>query len=130
MGQAARCALTLETLCPTLMEPNGSPESGHLAEPGIGMLVQKVTQRRDKLPSMRNIMVSNSHADVIDHHVSDLFGTVLGLEQGEAEHGGDGIRDVLVLGNSVDLFRREVREPDQVYKRDHGCLRRCDLSEE
>src|SRR4051812_4166032 len=93
------------------------------------MRVQEVTQRRDELPSMRNIVAPNRHADVVDQYVSDLFGAVLSPEQGKAKHGGDGIRNMLVLGDGVNLFRCEVREPDHVFKRDHGCLHLSGLTE-
>ena len=48
--------------------------SGGLADPGIGMRVQEVTQRRDELPSMRNIVAPNRHADVVDQHARICLG--------------------------------------------------------
>ena len=53
--------------------------SGDLAEPRSGMLVQEAPQSRNELSRMRHVVVPNRYANVVQQHVSDLFGTVLGL---------------------------------------------------
>ena len=91
------------------------PVSPGAAERGTGMLVKEVTQSRDQLPSMRNIVLPNCRAEIIHQHVSDLFGSVLALEQATAQHNSDGLGNVLVLGNGLHLFRRELTEADQIF---------------
>ena len=86
------------------------------------MLVQEVPQRRDEMPGLRNIMPPNSHSDLVHQDVSDLLGSVHGLEQRCAEHNRKRISDVLVLGNGVDLIRREIAEADQIDERDYASL--------
>ncbi len=96
--------------------------SRSMAERGIRVLVQEVPQRRDKLPSMRNIVLPNGHADLIHQHVPDLFAPALALEQVIAKHSSRGLGDMLVLGHNLDLLRREITEADQVFKGDHRRL--------
>ena len=82
--------------------------SRSVAERGIRVLVQEVPQHRDKLPSMRNIVLPNGRADIVHQHVSDLFASVLALEQAVAKHGSDALGDMLVLGYGLNFIRREV----------------------
>ena len=65
--------------------------SRSIAERGIRVLVQEVPQRRDKLPSMRNIVLPNGRANLIHHHVADLFAPALALEQEIAKHSSRGL---------------------------------------
>ena len=79
--------------------------SRSLAERGIRVLVQEVPQRRDKLPSMRNIVLPNGCANLIDQHVPDLFAPALALEQVIAKHSSCGWGNMLVRGHNLDLVR-------------------------
>jgi hypothetical protein len=83
-----------------------------VVERGIRVLVQEVPQRRDKLLSMRNIVLPNSRANLVHQHVSDLFAPVLALEQVIAKYSSCGLGDMLVLGHNLDLVRREIAEGD------------------
>ena len=85
--------------------------------------MQEVPQRRDEMPGMRNIVPPNCRADVIDEHVSDVFGSVLAAEHRSAKHSRNRISDMLVLGNGMNLVRREVAKVDQVFKTNHRSLR-------
>ena len=84
--------------------------------------MQEVPQRRDEMPGMRNIVPPNCRADVIEEHVSDVFGAVLAAEHGSAEHSRNCISNMLVLGNGVNLVRREVAKADQVFETNHRSL--------
>jgi hypothetical protein len=95
-----------------------------MAERGIRVFVQEVPQCRDKLPSMRNVMLPNGRADLIHQHVPDLFAPALALEQAIAKHSSRGLGDMLVRGHNLDFLRREIAEADQVFKGDHGHLLR------
>ena len=86
--------------------------SRSIAERGIRVLVQEVPQRRDKLPSMRNIVLPNGRADRIHQHVPDLLASALALEQAIAKHSSHDRRDMLVLGNGLDLIRCEIAEAE------------------
>jgi len=86
--------------------------SPNVAERGIWMLMQKVPQRRDKLPSIRNIVLPNGRPYLIHQHVTDLFASTLALEQVIAKHSSRGLGDMLVLGHNLDLGRREIAEAD------------------
>ena len=83
-----------------------------LAEGGTRVLVQEVPQRRDKLPSMRHIVLPNGRANLIHQHVPDLFAPGLTLEQVIAKHSSRGLVDMLVLGNDFNFVRREIAEAD------------------
>src|SRR3954449_2843741 len=78
-------------------------DSPSVAEGGIRVLVQEVPQRRDELPSMRNIVLPNGRAEIVHQHVPDLFASTLALEQAIAKHSSHDRRDMLVLGNGLDL---------------------------
>ena len=84
-----------------------------MAQRGIRVLVKEVPQRRDEVPGMRNIVPANRCTDVIDEHVPDVVRSVLAVEQRSAEHHRDSIGNMLVLGNGVDLVRREITKADQ-----------------
>jgi hypothetical protein len=105
------------------LQREGERRSGYLAEPGFGMLVQEVTQRRNQLPSMWNIVAPNRRADVVHQHVFDLCSSVHALKQAAAQHGGDTIRDMLMLGNGLNLVRCEC--PTEKFTLDSNILRAC-----
>ena len=65
--------------------------------------MQEVTQRRNQLPRMRNIVAPNRRTDVVHQHVFDLCSSVRALKQAAAQHGGDSIRDMFMLGNGLNL---------------------------
>src|SRR4051794_31913194 len=96
--------------------------SSSVVQRDIWVRVQEVPQRRDDLPSMRNIVPSNSRAEIVHQHVPDLLASTIALEQTTTKHNRNHFGNVLVLGNGLNLIRREVTEADQVFKRDHGCL--------
>src|SRR3954469_15444703 len=75
------------------------------------------------MPGMRNIVPANRCADVVNEHVSDVFRSVLAVEQRSAEHNRYSIGNMLVLGNGVNLVRREIAKADQVFETDHRSLR-------
>ena len=84
------------------------------------MLVQELPQRRDEMPSMRNIVPANRRANVIYEDVPNFLRSVLGLKQGRSKSRRKRIRKVLVLRNCVHLVGRQVTETDQVFETDHG----------
>jgi hypothetical protein len=94
-----------------------------VAQRGIRVLVKEVPQRRDEVPGMRNIVPANRCTDVIDEHVPDVVRSVLAVEQRSAEHHRYSIGNMLVLGNGVNLVRREIAKADQVFETDHRSLR-------
>jgi len=94
-----------------------------MAQRGIRVLVKEVPQRRDEVAGMRNIVPANRCRDVIDEHVSDVFRSVLAVEQRSAEHNRYSIGYMLVLGNGVNLVGREIAKADQVFETDHRSLR-------
>jgi hypothetical protein len=87
-----------------------------LAEGGTRVLVQEVPQRRNEVPSTRNIALPNGCTHVVHQHVPDLLASALTLEQVTAEHNRRGLGNVLVLGNGLDLVWREIAEADQICK--------------
>ena len=94
-----------------------------MAECGIRVLAQEVPQRRDKLPSMSNIVLPNGCANLSDQHVPDLFAPALALEQVMAKHSSCRWGNTLVRGHNLDLVKGEIAEADYVFKRDHRRLR-------
>ncbi len=74
------------------------------------------------MPGLRNIVPPNRYADLVYQHVPDLFRSVHGLKQRCPEYNGNCIRDVLVLGNGVDLIRCEIAKADEIFERDHSFL--------
>jgi hypothetical protein len=84
--------------------------SGSIGERRIRVLVQEVSQRRDKLPRMRNIVLPNGRPKLIYQHVPDLFAAALALEQVIAKYSSRSLGDMLVLSHSLDLIRREIAE--------------------
>jgi hypothetical protein len=84
------------------------------------MLLQELPQRRDEMPSMRNIVPANRRANVIFEDAPKPLGSVLGLKQGRAKSRRERVRDVLVLGDCVNLVSRQVTQTDQVVETDHG----------
>ena len=94
-----------------------------MAQRGIRVLVKEVPQRRDELPSMRNIVLPNGRTEVIHQHVPDLFASARALEQATSQHNRDSFGNVLVFGNGANLVRREIAKADQVFETDHRSLR-------
>ena len=76
------------------------------------MLVQEVLKRRDELPSMRNIVPPNGRAEIVHQHVPDLLASAIALEQTATKHNRNHFGNVLVLGNGLNLIRREITEAD------------------
>src|SRR5687768_13985076 len=107
MGRAAYSGMAACRRDRTMWMPiQASPcVSRSVAERGIRVLVQEVPQHRDKLPSMRNIVLPNCHADLIHQHVTDLFAPALALEQAIAKHSSRSLGDMLVLGHNLDFLR-------------------------
>jgi hypothetical protein len=83
-----------------------------MAGRSVRMLAQEVPQRRDKLPSMSNIVLPNGRADLSDQHVPDRFASELALEQVIAKHSSCGLGDMLVRSHNLDFVRREIAEAD------------------
>src|SRR4051794_34023796 len=73
---------------------------------------------------MENIVLPNGRAEIVHQHVPDLLASTIALEQTTTKHNRKRFGNVLVFGNGLNLIRREVTEADQVFKRDHPCLRR------
>jgi hypothetical protein len=84
------------------------------------MLVEEVPQRRDEMPSMRNIVPANRRANVIFEDAPKPLGSVLGLKQGRAKSRRERVREVLVLGDCVNLVSCQATQTDQVVETDHG----------
>jgi hypothetical protein len=78
----------------------------------IWVRVQEVPQRRDDFPSMRNIVPPNSRAEIVHQHVPDLLASTIALEQTTTKHNRKRFGNVLVLGNGLNLIRREVTKAD------------------
>jgi hypothetical protein len=81
-----------------------------LAECGVRVLVQEVPQRRDKLPSMSNIVPPNGRTNLSDQHVPDRFAPALALEQVIAKHSSCGLGNLFVLRDNLDLVKGEIAE--------------------
>jgi len=82
--------------------------------------VQELPQRRDEMPSMRNIVPANRRPNIVYEDVPDLPGSALGLKQGRAKSRRERVREVLVLRNCMHLVGRQITETDQVFKTNHG----------
>ena len=86
--------------------------SSSVVQRDIWVRVQEVPQRRDDLASMRNIVLPNGGAEIVHQHVPELFASAIALEQTTAKHNRNRFGNVLVLGNGLNLIRREITEAD------------------
>ena len=72
----------------------------------IRMFVQKMAQNRDELSGVGHVMPLHGRTDIINHHVADRLRPMLAVKQIVPQRGGNDLRDVLMLTNSLDLLRR------------------------
>ncbi len=73
-----------------------------------------------KLRGVAEVAPAACYRDVVAHHHVNCPSSVGAMHEVAPELGGDHFRQVLVLGDRVDLFKCKVAERDTVFQRQHG----------
>ena len=79
----------------------------------VRMSVQKMAQNRDELSGVGHVMPLHGRTDIINNHVPDRLRPMLAVEQVVPQRGGNDLRDVLMLTNSLDLSGVRSQRPMQ-----------------